>query len=434
MTANLITLEQSLFANLDIDVHKVPIDKRHHYRAVKYYLTVEDEPPSDATNLEKVHRHTESLHHSCQLQAWEPVQSILSFPICISTTTVSFSLPLCEYLIFKGLSTNLLEITDEIIHSFQRDISDISSTKILKARALGGTGNLPNASKIYEELCLEFSPDSETYIEAKAHLAMSQIQREMYQEGILNLNKALNLIESFLDSDSELPSKSKILELNADIIGQLAYYEMNLGRFKEAKNLYSKELQILEGSKSLHKLIYPLVHQGIILRKEFRIQESIESLIKARARAIEIQDEQALVWIAHHLAWAFRLQKKYVEAQENCLISLEGYKKIDDKRGINDSYELLGWIYLDKGKVNDAIENFNKALNWRKTNGVLQGAASCVMSLAIAYWRRGNLFKSVKTIFEGLNLYRKAGVLNRTRLFRVFTFARVFRNLLISSN
>ncbi|MFP4099101.1 hypothetical protein [Coleofasciculus sp.] len=102
----------------------------------------------------------------------------------------------------------------------------------MKAKALGKTGNLPEASRIYEELCLNSSPNSEIYIEAKAHLSISQVQRELYQEGIPNLKRSLRLIESFLESVTNLGSKAKFLELKTDILSNFAYDKMNLGNFE----------------------------------------------------------------------------------------------------------------------------------------------------------------------------------------------------------
>ena len=57
--------------------------------------------------------------------------------------------------------------------------------------------------------------------------------------------------------------------------------------------------------------------------------------------------------------------------------------------------------------------------------------ASCLMSLAVAYLRKGKLLKAFGTGLKGLNLYRKAGVLNWTRIYRILNFARIFRNLLL---
>ncbi|MEQ8468649.1 hypothetical protein [Coleofasciculus sp. E1-EBD-02] len=422
---------QLLWAEWGINLDEVPFEQLDHYIAVENYLMDDDDPPSDATDLENVERYTKSLHHLCKSKDWNRVQSILTVPISINTTAVSFALPLCDYLIFKGISPKVLELTNEIINSFQDTGTDLRSIRILKAKALGKTGNLPEASRIYEELCLNSSQNSEIYIEAKAHLAISQVQRELYQEGIPNLKCSLRLIESFLESANNLGSKAKFLELKTDILSNFAYCKMNLGKFKEARIQYSQVLQILEEQGMFHKIINPLVHQGIIERKEFRINKSIATLEKARAKAIEVEDKPALVWIEHHLSWAFRMNKNYKQAEVFGKKSLDGYKNMEDQRGITDSYELLGFIFIDKGENHKAVKNFKGAFNWRKENGKMQGAASCIMGLAISYWRQRQFFKFIKTLFEGLNLYRKAGVLNWSRIYRLFKFTRVFPHLLL---
>ena len=422
---------QLLWAEWGINLDEVPFEQLDHYIAVENYLMDDDEPPSDATDLQNVERYTKSLHHLCESKDWNRVQSILTVPISINTTTVSFALPLWDYLMFKGISPKLLELTSEIINSFQDTGTDLSYIRILKAKALGKTGNLPEASRIYEELCLNSSPNSEIYIEAKAHLAISQVQRELYQEGVPNLECSLRLIESFLESGANLGSKAKFLELKTDILSNFAYYKMNLGKFEEARIQYSQVLQILEENRMFHKLINPLVHQGIIERKEFRINESIATLEKARAKAIEIQDKPALTWIDHHLSWAFRMNKNYKQAEKLGKLALDGYKKMEDQRGITDSYELLGFIFLDKGENHKAVKIFNRAFNYRKDNGKMQGAASCTIGLALYYWQQRQFFKFIKTLLEGLNIYRKAGVLNWSRIYRLFKLTPVFRHLLL---
>jgi tetratricopeptide (TPR) repeat protein len=437
MTNNLTPSGDSLLKQLGINPHNLRADfptreQRLHYRAVVQWLT-DYKPKSDDTNLEKVRGYIESLHYLCQVRSWQQVQTVLNFPIIISTTRVNFTLPLSEHLMFKGLGANLLKVSQEIFESFKNERINLISILILKARAFEATGNLPETCDIYEKLCSELSVNSEMYTEVKAHLAMAQVQREFYKEGISNLITSLSAIEKFLDDHPELPSVSKFLDLKSDILSGIAYYTMNKGQLTEAKKQYARVLEIVETQRIFHKSINPLVHTGIILRKEFLIDESIKNLLKARERAIEIESEPSLVWIAHHLAWAYRMNKQLQKAECQCQISLQGYREMQDERGINDSYEQLGFICLDKGQNCDAIKNLNIAFKWRKKNRILQGAASCAMGLAIAYWRRGNLLKFVKTVFEGINLYRQAGVLNYTRISRWFRFANIFRNLLLKN-
>jgi len=78
MTTDLQTPGQLLFAKLGINLDEVPIEKLSDYTAVEYYLTVEDEPPQDATNLEKVRGYLEAFYHLSEVEDWEAASKILS--------------------------------------------------------------------------------------------------------------------------------------------------------------------------------------------------------------------------------------------------------------------------------------------------------------------------------------------------------------------
>ena len=51
MTDNSTTPGQLLFAELAINLDEVSFENLVHYTSVEYFLTIEDEPDSDATNL-----------------------------------------------------------------------------------------------------------------------------------------------------------------------------------------------------------------------------------------------------------------------------------------------------------------------------------------------------------------------------------------------
>ena len=67
---------KSLLKQLELKLDAVPFDQLSNYTAVEYYLTIEDEPPSEATNLEKVNRYLESFNHLCEVEAWEKAITI----------------------------------------------------------------------------------------------------------------------------------------------------------------------------------------------------------------------------------------------------------------------------------------------------------------------------------------------------------------------
>ena len=115
---------QLLFAKLEIDLDEVPIEELGDYTAVKYYLIIEDEPPPDTTNLDKVRRYLESLYYVCKVREWNLLKAIFSIPICISQEEKNLALSLDEYLIWQALTNTLLEIIQNAIVSFQVNIDN----------------------------------------------------------------------------------------------------------------------------------------------------------------------------------------------------------------------------------------------------------------------------------------------------------------------
>jgi tetratricopeptide (TPR) repeat protein len=77
MTINELSSGLLLFAKLGIDLDEVPIEQIAEYTAVQYYLTVEDDPPPDATNLDKVRRYLEAFYHLCEVEDWKRAGKIL---------------------------------------------------------------------------------------------------------------------------------------------------------------------------------------------------------------------------------------------------------------------------------------------------------------------------------------------------------------------
>lgn len=418
MTATGTTPGQLFFANLDIDVHKIPIDKRTHYIALKYYLTVEDEPPPHATDLDKVHRYLEALHHLCQLQAWEQILLVLATPVDINQQTASLWLPLPDYLLYKGSFRKVLEISEDIIGCLPNTSNDLTPAIILKARALSAMGQLRDACHVFEEACAKSSENSETYIECTARLGMAQVQAGMYQEGQTNLAKSLKKIESLIEINPSPLSLNKILELKADILENIAYSEMNAYRFEKSINLYTEVINIRKEQGLIHKLAAPLVHQGIIMRRMGDCKRAINYLTEAKE--VEIDKEIRGGWIDHHLAYVFLQEGNHILAEQYCKTSLEGYKKLEDQRGISDSYEQLGFINLAKGEIEDASKNFERGLNIRTSIGNLHGTASSLKDMAIVYWHQKRFIISLFYFFKSAALYFKIGVVNQRRIARLF--------------
>jgi hypothetical protein len=77
MNTELQTPGQLLFTKLGINLDEVPIEQLSDYTAVEYYLTVEDEPPHNATNLEKVRGYLEAFYHLSEVEDWQRAKAVM---------------------------------------------------------------------------------------------------------------------------------------------------------------------------------------------------------------------------------------------------------------------------------------------------------------------------------------------------------------------
>jgi tetratricopeptide (TPR) repeat protein len=106
-----ITSTSELFAQLDLDLDSVPLENLVDYNAVYYFLMLEDEPPEDAENLEKVNRYLEAFHHLQNAQYWNRALKVL-----IATPDPRIEEELHNLLGIWGYSQQQAEIYRTLLH------------------------------------------------------------------------------------------------------------------------------------------------------------------------------------------------------------------------------------------------------------------------------------------------------------------------------
>jgi tetratricopeptide (TPR) repeat protein len=292
---------------------------------------------------------------------------------------------------------------------------------MLQGRALAAISNCAEqACHVFEQICLTSSVDSDIYIEAIARLGIRKVGSGIYQKGIPNLKKSLQFLENH-------PRQNLLLiDLKTDILETLAYYEMNCSRFDRAIELYEEVIDLRHQHNIIHKTISPLVHQGIILRRKKDYERAIELLKKAKKITQVIPNQNNPVFIDHHLGYVYLNQGNIDLAEKCCESSLQGYKNIENDRGISDCYEQLGFICLAKNKFDDSEKYFEKALNTRISIGNIHGAASSVLDLALISWHKKRYLIAIKFLLQGFKYYYELGILNRIRFTRMLNLAYVW--------
>ncbi|NEO25057.1 tetratricopeptide repeat protein, partial [Moorena sp. SIO4A5] len=87
MTDNSKTPGKLLFEKLAINLDEVPFEQVPDYTAVEYFLTCEDEPSSDADNLDKIKRYLEASEHLYKIEDWNRAKEIIIFPLPLNGIT-----------------------------------------------------------------------------------------------------------------------------------------------------------------------------------------------------------------------------------------------------------------------------------------------------------------------------------------------------------
>ncbi|MGB3207276.1 MAG: tetratricopeptide repeat protein [Crinalium sp.] len=397
-----------------------------HCIAIEHWLT-EYQPKYGASSLEQVRGYLETLHHLCQLQEIKQIRLILSIPVRINPPNIKLAIPFYEYLLYQGLSRELLEISQDILTSIPSIANDLDDIIMLKGRALSAISDrTQSACSLFKNLILQSLPNSYTHIEATARLGMNQVSLGLYQEGIENLENSLKLITDFFNNQQLTTLDLKIQDLGTDVRETLALYALNNNNFDRAIELYKQVIVSREKQGLTHKLITPLGHLGVIYRRLAEYQQSIEYLEAAKIKSQEINHPNASTWIEHHLGYTLLNQGNIVNAEELCQKSLAGYIKLQDKRGIADCYEQLGLICLSQQKIKQAEEKFQEALKLRQSVGNLHGTASSLNKLAFIFWHKRQYLKFIIFALRSVNFYIKLGILNSVRFKRMMKLVYVW--------
>ncbi|TVP60086.1 MAG: tetratricopeptide repeat protein [Nodularia sp. (in: Bacteria)] len=375
-------------------------------------------PNSNAQDIDQVKGYTEAIYYLCTLQKFQSIEYLLSINITIVNNSLSLPLSLSEYLLFRGLERQLMDVCDEIIDYFLNTENNLTRIYMLRAKAQAGIANTRQAAcDFFQELCVNIDKSSEYYIEAAANLAIAQVYSGEYKQGREKLYYYLN------ELGKNSNSSKNITDIKSDILEHLAWIAINSSNFKDAIHFYNETIEIREEYGLLHKLISPLLHQGVIQRKLKNYDKAVTYLEKAKEIAQAFGTERQTEWVEHHLAYVLLNQGKYNLAESLCLSCIdraiqEQGSSIYGNSGIPDYYEQLGLIKLAQRKIDEAIKYLEMSRDLRMTLHNKHGVASSLQHLSIALWNKKNYIKSIKTFCTALKLFNQMRILNMSRFWR----------------
>ena len=132
------------------------------------------------------------------------------------------------------------------------------------------------------------------------------------------------------------------------------------------------------------------------------------AVIDSLKKSLLLENEENQVKIMCDLCWEYR----FVDSDSAIYYGDKAYnlaQQLNDQIGIAQSLNDLGIIYIDHGRYDDAINNFNNALEIRLTLNDSSGLASLYNKIGIVLQKQGKLKEALDfqlnalEIYEGLN-------------------------------
>lgn len=101
----------------------------------------------------------------------------------------------------------------------------------------------------------------------------------------------------------------------------------------------------------------------------------------------------------------FRIKARdYNNALDDFLEAQSLSKKANYKKGLGNTYHLIGVLLLNKNSYSDVMDYFNKALAIKRELGDKKGIADVISNMGVAYCDLGDYSKAVEKYYEALKI------------------------------
>ena len=425
-----LTAGQRLFNALEIDLDTVPIEYLDDYIAIEYFLTSEDEPPDDVSNLEKIDAYLQVFNHLGEASAWQKAGQVLSFRLEDNDKELHEKLRLWGYyrdqielyqsLLGKvnseedlvclsglGWAFYYLSDSDKSLDYFQQQLALACqiNNRQAEAKALNGLGTL----KLLQFKHLEAIACYQKQLEIASEI------NDQLQEGYANQNLGFTFVDlGFTNgSNSNRQTGLQYLEKSLDIarkfgdrgleclsLNGIAYIYSQRGQHERSVEYFEQTLDICNKSSDRRGRYVALQNLGLCymtLKKHAKALECIQEALEiAREIGDRIAEGKALASIG---SFYYLVSKQYKNAIFYFEKALNILEKLDVKQdivicAINLS---LCHTYLKQTEESDLCleiaESIAKELDCIETKGIV------TMALANAYWDRDRIWDKLFGLF-----------------------------------
>jgi eukaryotic-like serine/threonine-protein kinase len=237
-------------------------------------------------------------------------------------------------------------------------------------------------------------------------------EAEQAAQKALSLSASLSGQEKYLiqaNHDQILRDYPKAIEAYENLVkaspGNTEYL-LGLGEAYEQTAAYDKARDVFQKVVELDpKRIEGLRAFGRVDVKSGNTQKGLESLARAQSLAIELGDEAERARVLQVIGVAYYLIPRYDDALKTLQESLDIKKRLNMKKGIAESLDMMATVQDLTGKSDVALNNYTQALTIMRDLGDKQGTADVLTDLGALKLEHGKYDEALKLFKESLQLH-----------------------------
>jgi serine/threonine protein kinase/lipopolysaccharide biosynthesis regulator YciM len=191
---------------------------------------------------------------------------------------------------------------------------------------------------------------------------------------------------------------AKVWPDNTDVLFSLGLLYEQSSAYDKARDAFTKVLTLDS------KRVLALLEIGKVEIESGDAQKGLEYLTRAQAMAIESGNDEERSDILQSMGGAYASLNKNDDAIKNYQDALEIRKKLGLKKGIADSMQAIATSEKNLGQSDLALKNYNAALDLRRQVGDKAGTGDALNDLAQFYNDRGNYDQALKLFKEALQI------------------------------
>lgn len=389
MTGNTrASTRQLLFEELEINLDEVPIEHLSNYTAVEYFLIVEDELSSDATNLEKVNRYIESFHHLSEAEDWQKASQITFFHLTTSNGDQELHWHLHDW----GYFLEKVSICQPLLGNLQPRSEAVLLNSM--ANAYDGLGEFHNAIR-YQQRHLEIAQE----IGRLDFIAAALSGMGNAYQSLGDFQKAISCHEQAL----EIELVRGNFEKASGSLGNIGNAYFSLQEYTTAYQYYQQYLEIARRFNNRKKEATALQGIADCYRVESHYEEAIDHYKRSLAIVRELENRQLEASKLGNIGLTYKNSGDYSRALEyyNQAISLA--RDIGDRQCEATIIGNIGVVHKYLNCYQEAINFQKEALAICSEIGDREGEARAFLNLGNIYgemnFKNQAYFYLIKSIF-----------------------------------